>query len=157
MSIKMLYRKITFRCLKLLNLFTSTILGILFSSSCQMNAVAYGMPHADYKVSGTIVSSDHNLPIKNLLVAIKDTFEPYGIHDSTKTDSLGKFSLEYSGPPWDSTFDLNVIDVDSTENGTFSAKDTIFSIPESELKGGNGPWYAGHGEKKIDLKLDKKD
>ena len=141
----------------MLSLLVSAIMGIFCSSGCGMNKVAYGMPHADYKISGTVVSSVHELPIKGLLITMRDTMSSYGNLDSTKSDSLGRSSLERSGYPRDSTWDLSVIDIDSTENGSFASKDTIISIPKSELKDGDAPWYWGHGEKNVDIKLDNKE
>ena len=141
MSIKRLYRKAAFRFLKLLSISISAVLGIFCSSGCIMNEAtpAYGAQTADYKVSGTVVSSDHNLPIKGLSVSIRDTMNYYGTLDSVETDSLGRFSLtRYPG-----TYDLNIKDIDSTENGSFVSKDTLFSITDAE--------------KVVDIKLDKKE
>ena len=158
MNINKLYRAITLRCLKLLSLIISTLLGIFCNSISKMNETegAYGMQYADYKVSGTVVSSDQNLAVKGLLIIVRDTMGTYKRLDSTMTDSLGRYSLEFSGPPFDNIWDLNVKDIDSTENGSFFSKDTTISIPESELKGRDAPYYLGHAEKKVDLKLDKK-
>jgi putative lipoprotein (rSAM/lipoprotein system) len=157
MSSRKVFQKVTFRFLKLLCLPITAILGIFCSfGGCMYGpAPAYGMPHADYKVSGTVLSSDQNLPIKGLLVSIRDTANTAGIFDSTKTDSLGKYSLQFSRAPWNSTWDLKVKDIDSTENGSFLNKDTIISIPESELREPSGNWYEGHAEKNVDLKIDR--
>jgi putative lipoprotein (rSAM/lipoprotein system) len=151
MKIKSLYRKVTFRFLKMSSLFISTIMGILFGSGCTNSGftVAYGMQIADYKVSGTVVSSDQNLPVEGLLITVRGTTGNNGQVDSTKTDSFGRYSIEFS--PSDSgstTWGLNIKDIDSTENGSFAAKDTIFSISDSEQKN-------GYVEKIIDIKLDR--
>jgi putative lipoprotein (rSAM/lipoprotein system) len=152
MSIKMLYRKVTFRFLKMSSLLISTILGIIFGSGCVKTediSAAYGPRSADYKVSGTVVSSDQNLPIKGLEITLRDTrIELF--HYSTRTDSLGKYSFESSGPFEGDAWELNVKDIDSTENGSFIAKDTIISmshIPKDS---------AGYGNSEnVDIKLDR--
>jgi putative lipoprotein (rSAM/lipoprotein system) len=118
-------------------------------------APMYGMPNADYKVSGTVLSADQNLPIKGLSISIRDTMNTSGIIDSTETDSLGRYSMQFSGFPRENTWDLKVKDIDSIENGSFITKDTIISIPESDLQEPSGNWYKGHGEKNVDLKVDR--
>jgi putative lipoprotein (rSAM/lipoprotein system) len=157
MSFTKIYRKATFRFLKLLSHAIGAVLGIFctFGGCMYGPAPEYGMPHADYKVSGTIVSSDQNLPIKGLFVSIRDTANVSNIIDSAKTDSLGKYSLQFSHPPWENTWDLKVKDNDSIENGSFKTKDTVVSIPKSDLKEPSGNWNDGHGEKTIDLKVDR--
>ena len=158
MSIRNVFRKITFRILKLLCLPISAILGIFcnFSGCMYGPAPEYGMPHTDYKVSGTILSSDQNLPVKGLMVSIRDMMNTSGIIDSTKTDSAGRYSLQFSSAPWDSTWELKVKDIDSIENGSFITKDTIISIPESEFIEPSDNWNQGHAEKNIDLWIDRK-
>ncbi len=159
MSIRKGFRKTTFLILKLLCLPITAILGIFcnFGGCMYGPAPEYGMPHADYKVTGTVFSSDQNMPIKGLLVSIRDTMNTSGTIDSTKTDSLGRYSLQFSGAPWDSTWELKVKDVDSTENGSFIARDTVISISESELKESDGNWYQGHAEKNVDLEVDRQE
>lgn len=120
-------------------------------------APMYGMPNADYNVSGTVSSADQNMPVKGLLVSIADTLDSSRIIDSTRTDSLGRYSLQFSGDPFGNTWDLRVKDIDSIVNGSFAMKDTIISIPESELKEPSGTWYKGHGEKAVDLKVNRND
>jgi putative lipoprotein (rSAM/lipoprotein system) len=158
MSISKIYQKVIFRVLKLLSLSISAILGIFCTFGGCMNGPApmYGMPNADYKVSGTVSSADQDMPIKGLFVSIADTLESPRIFDSTKTDSLGRYSLQSSGV-LENTWVLQVKDIDLIENGSFAAKDTIISIPESELKEPSGEWYRGHVEKNVDLKVDRID
>ena len=149
-----IYHKTVFSFLKVLSLFFSSILGIFFGCVIGPNTVEYGMPHADYKVSGKVLSADQNLPIKGLFVSITDTLNTSRIIDSTKTDSLGRYSLQSLGDG-KNTWNLKVEDIDSIENGSFTTKDTIISIPEKDLKEPSGTWYMGHGEKEVDLKVDR--
>ena len=157
MSLSCIYRKTRFRLLKVLSLSISAILGIFFNSGCSKYGAApeYGMPHADFQVSGTVLSADRKLPIKGLLVTIRDTLNTSGIIDSAKTDSTGKYSLHFSGAPGVNAWELKVEDIDLSVNGLFVSKDTIVSIPESDLQDPSGNWYGGRGEKNVDLKLDR--
>jgi putative lipoprotein (rSAM/lipoprotein system) len=151
MSAKSIYRKTLVPILRLLSVSIGAILGVF----CNLGSTApkYGMPNADYKVSGTVSAADQNMPVKGLLVSIADTLNPPRIIDSAKTDSLGNYSLEFSGAPWENTWNLKTRDIDSVENGSFTEKDTVISIPESDLKEPNGNWYLGHGEKVVDVKV----
>jgi putative lipoprotein (rSAM/lipoprotein system) len=125
------------------------MLEIFFGCTHNVTIPMYGIAaEADFEVSGTVLSADQNLPIKGLSVSIRDTSSISQIIDSTMTDSLGRYSLQFFRPPGDNTWDLKVKDVDSVENGLFATKDTIISIPLSDLK-------EGHGEKSVDLKMNK--
>jgi len=151
MKINMLYRKVIFRCLQLSSYFVSTILGIICGFGCIKNEIVatYGVQSAHFKVLGTVVSSDQNLPIRGLLITIQNTIRQYDKVDSAKTDSLGRYSIEYLPISSASdTWELNVKDNDLNENGSFASKDTIFSISDSEQK-------SGHAEKTVDIKLDR--
>jgi putative lipoprotein (rSAM/lipoprotein system) len=156
MTIRRIYQKTTYRLCKLLSLAIGAILSIFWGCGIvDPPAPAYGMPYAKYQVSGTVLSSDQNLPVKGLFISIRDTGSTLTARDSTMTDSLGKYSLQISDGPWNPTWDLKVKDIDSIENGSFVTKDTIISIPSSALQGGDGKWYEGHAEKTVDLKIDK--
>ena len=111
------------------------------------------MPYADFKVTGTVLSADQNLPIGGLSVSLRDTMEASGIIDSARTDSLGRYSLVFSEAPWGNVWLLGVKDIDSSKNGLFIGKDSVISKPN--LQGGDGKWYDGHGEKTVDLKMDR--
>jgi putative lipoprotein (rSAM/lipoprotein system) len=157
MSISRICRKTTFRFLKLLSLSISAVLGVFcnFGGCVYGPAPEYGMPHADYRISGTVLSSDLNLPIEGISVTIRDTLDASGAMDSTGTDSLGRYVLQFSEAPWRNTWRLKAEDTDSFENGTYISKDTVISIPESDLQDGSGSWYEGHGEKTVDFQLDR--
>jgi putative lipoprotein (rSAM/lipoprotein system) len=59
------------------------------------------MPSADYTVSGKVQSFDSGEPIEGILVSIRDTSESSVIMDSIKTDSSGRYYLEFSNAPSD--------------------------------------------------------
>ncbi len=136
--------------LKLCSFLLGTMLSMLFGCRIGPTPIEYGMPHADFKISGTVLSADQNQPIKGLSVTIRDTVYHWRAIDSTKTDSLGRYSLQFCEEPYLNTWNLEFVDVDSTENGSFRSKDTIISIPENELKDPSDSWYKGHAEKIVD-------
>jgi len=146
--------KITVAFLRLLSLSIGAILGIF--CNCGSPAPEYGMPHADYAISGTVRSADTNVPIGGLFVSGADSLDTAYLLDTATTDSLGMYSLEFTSAQAKSTWLLRVTDVDSIENGSFMEKDTVISIPESDLRGANGSWYQGHGEKVVDMRVERR-
>jgi putative lipoprotein (rSAM/lipoprotein system) len=155
-TLKKIVEKEAFRSLKLFNFLISSILGLFFG--CKTNPViaAYGVPSAAYKISGTIISSDQNTPVKGLSVSIRDTAHSTWILDSAKTDSSGKYTLQFSGCVCNQEIDLKAEDIDSTENGEYITKDTLFSISQNNPKDSKGIWHAGIVEKTVDMKVDRK-
>lgn len=111
------------------------------------------MLHASYKISGTVISSDNNLPVKGLKVSIRDTTASSISNTSIFTDSDGRYSLEFKTDLWSNTWNLQAKDIDSTENGLYETKDTTVSIPKEELEEGDGKWNYGHVDKTVDLKI----
>lgn len=134
MKKKDFWSKTSFRLLKLLSLSISALLGVF----CNCGTALYGPPLvplygvrvAKFNVSGTIRSADKNIPIGGLSVCFRDTVDTTGIIDSTRTDSLGKYSMEFLWPRLEQTGKLTVNDIDSSENGLFIAKDTLITLPE---------------------------
>jgi putative lipoprotein (rSAM/lipoprotein system) len=141
---------------RLVSLIMGGILGLFFGCRCDSPIrVAYGMPHADFKFSGIVLSFDQQSPVKGLRVGIKHLSADSSMHDSTLTDSLGKYSLTFTDLPLEKWI-LTVKDIDSSLNGSFSDKDTAIQTPQNEMHGGDGKWYKGRIEKNINLNLDRK-
>jgi|WetSurMetagenome_2_1015567.scaffolds.fasta_scaffold04603_7 putative lipoprotein (rSAM/lipoprotein system) len=155
MSASKLSRKASLHVLRFLSLVIGGVLGLFCNRPGPIPT--YGMPYADYQISGTVLSADQDAPVKGLSVSLRDTLNASAITDSGVTDSLGRYSLQFSGAPWENTWVLKVRDVDSIENGSFRAKDTVISIPESDLREPSGNWYEGHGEKIVDVKIARND
>jgi putative lipoprotein (rSAM/lipoprotein system) len=149
---------VLFRILKLTSLGLSSILGLFCNPGSigpMYGVVAeYGMPWADYKVSGTIHASDTRSVLSGIRVSLKDTTAGSCPIDTVYTDSVGKYAMTFSHAPWNNTWVLHAEDIDSAANGSYSAKDTIITIPDSTLDSASGSWYLGHGEKNVDLDLD---
>ena len=151
MTMTRLYRRTAFCVLKVLSIVLGVLLGFFFGCSSGGGPMEYGMPHADFKVTGTVQSADSSLPVKGLSVSLRDTMNASGIIDSARTDSLGRYLLEFSGYAFGNTWTLRVKDIDSSANGSFAEKDTVISQPP--LQGGDGHWYEGHGEETVDVNV----
>lgn len=145
MSIRRIYRRSVFRVLKLLSLSISALLGVFCSfGGCMYGpAPEYGMPHAEYKATGTVKSASDHKPVKGILVSIISTEENAEILNSTQTDSSGRYSLLFSRTPLDTVWRLRAEDVDSAENGSFATKDTNITV------------VLGSTEIKTDLEIDE--
>lgn len=149
------------RFLKLTSLSLSAVLG-LFCNNPNVATPAYGvvaeygMPWANYKVMGTVRGIDTHTALKGIHITLSDTGTDSCIFASAYTDTSGKYSISFNDPPWKNTWTLHARDVDGSANGSYKAKDTIISIPDSALDSADsqGTWYSGHGEKTIDLNLD---
>ena len=144
--------------------FISLAIGFLLSVMCKNPfdvqplygvVVKYGMPYADYKITGKINASDTFESIRGIKVTVRDTGYAAPVKDSALTDSTGKYAIGFGQPPWNAAWIVEAADVDGESNGRFASKDTIISIPDSTLTGGDGEWYRGRGEKNVDLNLDR--
>jgi putative lipoprotein (rSAM/lipoprotein system) len=115
------------------------------------------MPYATYEISGTITAADTKQTIPNIRLTLKDTLASYNVYppDSAFTDTAGRYSLEFSRAPGDTTWRIEASDVDGTLNGSFAPKDTIVSIPRSSLTGASGSENMGHAKKTVDISLDR--
>jgi len=109
------------------NILKRIIGGLSFTSALFVFQACYGTPQdlgLDLLVEGQVKSSGSNLPLKGIKVsAVKN--EQYVL-----TDEDGRFSF-YTAIG-DS---LNLIfeDIDSTQNGTYQSKDTVFDVKEDQI------------------------
>ena len=127
----------------------------------------YGVPTADYEISGTVTDSITSAPVKNVQVVLsrsvttvqKDTtFTHVDTLAVKETDSSGKYDAQFHFFPFDNlSFNVKVNDIDGPANGgDYSVKkiDVLFML--SDLSGSNGNWYHGKAAKTVDFKLKKK-
>jgi putative lipoprotein (rSAM/lipoprotein system) len=112
----------------------------------------YGVPLAEFTIKGKIRSEAGEAPIRNIRVAVKDT-STAGVFDSAVTQEDGSFSLSFTVPPAIHTWILEVRDVDGVQNGAFSSKDTLVSIPLDSLKGSSSSVYFYAGAASADIEL----
>ena len=126
----------------------------------------YGVPHADYQITGTVTDSITSSPIKNIKITVTHT-QTYSEKDSTftrtdtliskETDNTGKYDISFGFFPLDElTFEIKTEDTDGPANkGDFSPVDRQVAFKNSDLSGGKG-WYNGKALKTINIKLKKK-
>ena len=166
MAIKKCCQATHFRILKLLSLATGSLLSILFNVGCANKPneaiPSYGMPTAEYKVTGTVRSVDLGQPIKGIFVTLNDSlvspndsFKTLQMIGSAITDSLGNYlvTVRTSGYVPENWI-LLATDVDSSANGSFFPKDTILSMPDSAFIGASGD-NLGLDSQNVDLNLDR--
>jgi putative lipoprotein (rSAM/lipoprotein system) len=116
--------------------------------------VAYGMPWANYVVSGQVTVRVTHQPVSGIQVSLADTLQQSANLAADTTDATGRYELAFGAFPRDYAWRLSSRDIDGPANGLFTPKDTVVSIPESTLTGGDGQWNAGNGQKTVDLEMD---
>jgi len=136
------------------NKFIFYLLGLLgFTTSLNiMCTKEYGVPNADFVINGTIKSQTTSQIIQKIQV-ITTTDENSWIKDTVYTDSQGKFVTRINEFPLKQTFILKINDIDGSNNGTYTSKDTSITFDNLNFSGGNGHWYKGKTEKNITIYL----
>ena len=76
--------------------------------------------------------------------------------DSINTDLNWIYTLKVTGFPLSKNFNIDLKDIDGTENGEFQNLDTIVEFKNPVFTGGNKHWYNGQTEKEFDLKMKPK-
>ena len=111
--------------------------------------VEYGMPHASYKIIGS-VSDESGNPIPGIDVLWKLWEESY----KANTDSEGKFSMEVETFPSESVT-LQFTDVDGEANGgEFESQEAQVSLTKTGK--GDGKWDEGEYSGEVNVVLKKK-
>jgi putative lipoprotein (rSAM/lipoprotein system) len=137
------------------------LLGIagLFAGCDEINnsdpVVEYGMPSADYEISGTVTDQQTSKPIKHIQVVRPfQQVSEYG--DTVYTDNKGYYRFAYSDYP-QNTVKIQFEDIDGEENGgMFLTTEQTVDITEADrVEKGNGHWYKGKFVKNLDIELDK--
>lgn len=143
------------KVLRGINVLLTAILGLFGFSSCFSVPVAYGVPHTDFTIEGT-VSNEDNEPLQNIQVVQKggekdgdgNTYwEEWP--DTLYTDADGKFYRYYAG---DFPLAYRKLVVNDT-TGVYASDSIDTSVTYS---GGDGHWYSGKGKLKADFVLVKK-
>ena len=126
----------------------------------------YGVPYANYELTGTVTDSITSIPIQNIKVTVTNT-HTYTEKDSTftrtdtlvskGTDKTGKYDIRFEFFPLEElTFEIKTEDNDGPANGgDFSPVNRQVTFKSSDLSGGKG-WYNGKALKTIIIKLKKK-
>jgi putative lipoprotein (rSAM/lipoprotein system) len=108
---------------------------------------AYGMPYAEYTLSGTVVDSTTNDTISGISLSFD------GKTATSGTD--GVWSLNVSGFYCDQNCTLTIQDTDGTTNGSYT--DTTLALAPTRTAPGSGTMNNGAFEQKdIQVSLDPK-
>ncbi len=100
----------------------STLLGFLGLSSAII--ACYGMPMANYRLSGTVVDKESGQPIENIQIGFDYENSQY-VNDLTASDNEGKWELNEHLNDYYDTYYIYVRDKDGLENGGLYAKQEI--------------------------------
>ena len=160
-------KKINRKLIKGTNWALAGLMSFLGFSSCERNLVEYGVPHAEYIVSGYVSDMESNAltGISVEVVSKEDCYadRPYFNEErvipeeyrmNIITDGKGEFVYPYTGWPAD-TVKLK-LKFDDKLNKTYETDSTTVVFTKSELKGGKS-WNAGKAENKVNIKLKRKD
>ncbi|MDD3787179.1 MAG: radical SAM-associated putative lipoprotein [Petrimonas sp.] len=132
--------------LKTYGKFIAFLLGIVgFAAGCDEPMDEYGVPSADFRASGAVISSETKDPVPNIRIVGKEKFS--NISDTSFTDAQGKYQLDMkriTGFP----IQLFAEDIDGEKNGTYSPDSlTVEWSDVTQIVPRDG-WYAGTFEKK---------
>lgn len=116
--------------------FVVLILGSLGISGCSksIGPEEYGCPHADYKVSGTVVKTVDQAPIEGIEIEFNER--------KVYSNEEGDWVIDITAFPCGSDCRLIVRDIDGAEKGGSFKEDSL----ELDLKKtglGSGDWYHG--------------
>lgn len=149
--------------------FLTSLLALLGFSSCEKvldpiggwGLVAYGQPHAKYKMAGEVKGSDGK-PIEGIRVVVDPgSAHPDYFKDTLYTDAKGQFQkdqLRYSWPDEFKDGTVTFEDVDGAENGSFKTKKLKHSeLDVKQTAKGDGAWYGGDFTISAKTKLEKAD
>jgi putative lipoprotein (rSAM/lipoprotein system) len=108
----------------------------------------YGMPYAEYKLSGTVLDSSTNNPIPGISLAFGGA--------TTTSAADGTWSMDVSGATYcDSNCTMQASDVDGTTNSTYT--DATVALSPTQVSAGSGTWDHGVFEQKsIQVSLNPK-
>ena len=137
-----------------------------FSSCLPMNE--YGTPYADFIISGKVTDMEGNALTRIKVAAVSadhcqvatPSFTPTypviteELNENFVTNDKGEFVYPYKGFPTD-TVKIK-LKFDDVANNTFASDSTTVVFLDSELKGGKG-WNEGKTEKKVNIKLKRKE
>lgn len=132
-----------------INLILSALLTLLGFSSCGgFMPVEYGVPHANFKASGTI-TDENKSPIENIRVDIHHNGRSLLAEGGSYTDKNGKYQVQYG---WNFTAPFDSIDIVATDTTDIYQSDSVRVSTELNKKG-DGNWLMGVAEVKADITL----
>ena len=171
-------KKLNRKFIKGTNWALAGLLSFLGFSSCESPdeygtpnpSAEYGTPHAEFAISGKVTDTEGNV-LKGIRVVVPGVdhhqkatsgfFPDYPVmtvevNDTIYTKDNGSFEFSHFGFPTNDSINVRMKFEDISENANFETDSTKVTFFSSDLKGGNG-WYEGKAEKKIDIKLKRKE
>ena len=156
-------KKLNRKFIKGTNWALAGLMSFLGFSSCEKEtAVEYGVPHAEYIVSGKVTDIDGNV-LQGVRVIVPGVDHCHKasyprvttteLNDTLYTNRAGGFDYSYGGFPTDTVkikLKFDDVTIDSYESDS-----TTVSYINSDLEGGK-KWFAGKAEKEVNIKLRKK-
>lgn len=131
-----------------------TVLG--FGAVCSVGSCAYGtpvveygVPHATFKVVGSVQSEETSNAVPSIRVVMGE--------DTAFTDESGNYQVGNMDFPTDQVFLVEFEDIDGEINGEYQSLDTIVEFIDPEFSGGSGGWDSGETKKEINVKLKDKE
>ena len=109
-------------------LIAGAILSLLGFTSCEIIEPVgeYGMPHATFKVTGTVKAADSGKPIEGIVVKFsRDENAPDEWYDEFQSDKNGKVDGVAMAWPSEKGIMLTFEDIDGEEHGGLFAPDTL--------------------------------
>jgi len=121
--------------------------GTACTSGCEYGSPAeeYGVPRADFKVTGTVTASTKKLPLQGIQVAME--------FDTAFTDQNGNYMVMTSSFPESAFFIVKFRDVDGEVHGSYLGLDTLVVFENPTFTGGNGNWYQGEANAILNVEL----
>jgi len=112
----------------------------------------YGVPSADYKAKGVVVSETDGTPIQGICAVLRTNqqYEEFTITlGSALTNSKGNFNVGGSNFPYEGALYVELTDVDGEANGGLFASAVIKADPSNTTFTGGSGWH--HGKTEINL------
>ncbi len=119
----------------------------------------YGVPTAQFKISGKVSSSETKSPVREIKVSLFESttwkddagiyYENPGVTLTTQTATDGSFSFTYDGFPADKKYVYLLEDVDGDANGRFLTKKDSVLLTNPKFNDPQGAWNSGRTEKDL--------
>jgi len=135
-----------------------------FSSSCKKEdqKYMYGVPHANYIISGVVKSAADDQAVPEIIVEIRSIDR---IQEGQAGERLvgtgftyfdGNYSSTVYGDSGEQSYHVKFIDTDGALNGEYETLDTTIVFKNPKYTDGDGSWYRGIAEQELNVKLKPK-
>ena len=131
-------------------------MGIQSLISCLYGIVEYGMPYAEFTVSGKVrsISTEDSIPGIRVSAIGEIEMMDYAEH---YTDVNGEYSITFiTIGAVDTDVTMSFEDIDGTVNGSYNDKDVVVTITEEDFIDDtpDNDWDDGSGSRTLNVDLD---